>query len=775
MTGRFLGRDHVAHPFVGLATKDPVLTGNVEEGTLSWGRLLAHVAHSAIQSLHPIKRYIPLTATGRNDASNKQQATSNKQQATVVVLLLLTSCVEVNDLTLKQVLDESENLELFDFQSSGNTLDCDESSCSSQPTTSRSYFPRVEDLEAAISSEVINKPVDRSEWEARIEDALNVDPNKATIVVSLAIREPSEPLSIGRNINSAARDSAIAARKLAIQESQDSVEAKVESIGGKVVYRHWMVNHVTVEIGREKALELLGIDSLVDVSPEGGQIHNLFDGLTLKDGVRTTPLNLAGYRGQSGGREGGRIQMGILEYGGVNNGVLCGHPAYKFSSGASRIRTTGYCGTLPISNIIVCSSLESLNACQSPSLITTHGNFVAAAALGSIENGQDSNFPGAHTNNQRQRGGIQQLSELTYYRAESVCESKAGFEKLIEAGVDVVNMSWRVANTNTCSPTYDSCGMNAVFASAFENQIVMVAAAGNDNTNGICGFGWPAQRSEVIAVGGIEEDQAGVYLNSLRWLDLPLGSAYGIYTSSFHGGGTAYVNLVDLLAPARIWKTAAGDGAYTYTYLAAPGGGTSMASPVVAATAGLVRQWTSDIGWTETEGTVPTLMRLFGDGYTGHDSNPDSYFRLSLSSKGGYGRLRATAPITSSSGSTRYWATRTKTIYNGEVFEWRLTPNSASSQFTGAKAVIWTTSNNFQTLPKFKFEIIDKCPSQGGVVVVAAANSVDALGKRIQLVDPATQIHGRCLFARVTGSSVPSGGHKIWGASAAYSVHPSLN
>lgn len=112
----------------------------------------------------------------------------------------------------------------------------------------------------------------------------------------------------------------------------------------------------------------------------------------------------------------------------------------------------------------------------------------------------------------------------------------------------------------------------------------------------------------------------------------------------------------------------------------------------------------------------------------------------------------------------------------GETYDWPIVSGPASSLYTGAKVALFGIDSDFQNIPKVSLQIVDKCPSGGGTAVVSTASvSAGALRKKIRLSSPTTQIHGRCLYARMVGQSVPSGGWKVWAASMAFSNDPDLH
>lgn len=123
-----------------------------------------------------------------------------------------------------------------------------------------------------------------------------------------------------------------------------------------------------------------------------------------------------------------------------------------------------------------------------------------------------------------------------------------GVEYAVAAGADVVSMSWGGAG-------YSSF-FNNMLAAARDRGIVLVAAAGNDNTSA---RSYPAAYNSVISVGASDQSD--------RRADF---SNYG--------------NTIDLMAPGVNILSAYATGDNRYAYLS----GTSMACPLVAGAAALL-------------------------------------------------------------------------------------------------------------------------------------------------------------------------------------------
>jgi len=713
-----------------------------------------------------------------SESSSQALKLSSSQALKLSIGLVLISlgCLEADVVDVERQ-QELQPAVLYDFQvENSNTLSCDDDGCETDNPVSESTFDHEESVWAALDAQYSREGESRTsplELASRLLAWSEVE--DTDLVLSISLEDPDD-WSIPTDLADDVRASQIEDRKARLKPSQDRVEDFITSQGGRVLHRFWLVNHVLIQLPKGRALELSDLPGVIDIQRDEEEgLSDLFDGKYLKDGVRTAEYRQSGYRGNTGGPNGwDEIRVGILEWHSTSengiNALHCLHCGFSNSNcnglkvvTASRCTSSG-CGN--VNDKIAC--IYDLND-QS----ARHGTSVTWAALGNIDSQQDSDFPGSNTIEQQRRGGVMQGGGIYYYQASGTCRLKQALEKLVEQGAQVVNMSIQGGSGN-CSATYDSCGFNAALSSAFQNNgISLVGGAGNDGLDGfgVCHTAWPARRPEVVSVGALGAiGLNGVhdYRESRRHPYSSHGTLYGTYL----GGGTAGVNLVDVLAPGEFINMFAGSYGYTSLYAF----GTSLASPVVAGIAGLVRNWMYEIGWSTTAGTIPAMLLLFGDGYTGSVTTPNSYYSSTMSPASGAGRIRAAMINQLSSGTPRYWSTRTKTMHQGETYEWPIVSGPASSLYTGAKVAMFGVDSDFQNIPRVKLEVVDKCPVGGGTQVVLTASEVNgALRKKIRLTSPATQIHGRCLYARMVGLNVPASGWKVWAATMAYSNTPSLH
>lgn len=140
--------------------------------------------------------------------------------------------------------------------------------------------------------------------------------------------------------------------------------------------------------------------------------------------------------------------------------------------------------------------------------------------------------------------------------SQTITHGYEGIQYAVNQGASVVNCSW--GNT-----TYSQVAQDIVTWAAVNNDAVLVASAGNANSSTMY---YPASYNYVLSVTGVDQN------------DL------------FDNGSNApftYNDSVDVSAPGiNIYTTATFNGSFLYS---PPQGGTSMAAPIVAGLAGLVR------------------------------------------------------------------------------------------------------------------------------------------------------------------------------------------
>jgi serine protease len=140
--------------------------------------------------------------------------------------------------------------------------------------------------------------------------------------------------------------------------------------------------------------------------------------------------------------------------------------------------------------------------------------------------------------------------------SQVITKGYEGIQYCVEQGCSVVNCSW--GNT-----TFSQVAQDIVTWAAINNDVVLVASAGNNNATAIY---YPASYNYVLSVTGVD------------------------FMDRFNNGSNPPFtrnDSVDVSAPGyNVYTTATFNGGYLYS---PPQGGTSMAAPIVSGLAGLVR------------------------------------------------------------------------------------------------------------------------------------------------------------------------------------------
>ncbi len=202
----------------------------------------------------------------------------------------------------------------------------------------------------------------------------------------------------------------IASRKSTLQAKQAPFIAWVKAKGGNIAAPFFLVNHVRAQLPAGAVLEALAQPGVNSVVPDDAQASPATPetGAEVQSHIRTSSLYAAGVTGHVGGRSNGRrMRLGFIEVpAGVGPNVpFTGHPSLKKGHGrtGSRLQSNLSCPGSP------CAPTTAL-----PTGAYTHGQLVMGAAAGSIEDGQDPNFPGSFTSAQIQRSGNLRDAYLYY-------------------------------------------------------------------------------------------------------------------------------------------------------------------------------------------------------------------------------------------------------------------------------------------------------------------------------------------------------------------------
>lgn len=578
--------------------------------------------------------------------------------------------------------------------------------------------------------------------ESSLERAARVAPD-GVVRVLIEPGLPSFDFSPLRGAGAGERQARIADRKARIEPAHRAVEKRVAAAGGAVLGRSWLSGQITAEMTAREAMALRAQPGIKDVAfDEPTRESATYDGLDIRNGTLASDLLSAGYDAISGGRTGGRVRIGVIESNGGNNYPCKDHVGFKsLPGGASRLLALYDCDG------------SGCTATTSENNSNTHASAVLWAAGGDLTDGQDASI--TSTTERARRSGVAPEAYLYYYSDGGNCDGiVSALDQAVSDGVDVVNMSLSVGDV--CD-TGITCA-NTAIKNATDAGVLVVTAAGNAGHTGgsACTLAYPALRTETIAVANI----ASVDTTAYGSLDLDDSSSRGgvpITTRGGHGTTTAGV---DISAPG--WHTLTFSGEPN-TYFTGTWSGTSMASPVVAGNAALLKDALKGIGWSSAADDPRALavnLLLSGDSW---DEISGSEPTSGVSATSGFGRARMHWPSSSSIEGPWGWGWRSFNIHQGETVTWTVEsagPESAS--VTEWKWAFLWFEDNLGSTSDIVIRVYDTCPAGGGAPVLVAGDYSYGLRKRVRLTS--SQIGGKCLEMRATAYLTPSGGTWVYSA-----------
>lgn len=434
------------------------------------------------------------------------------------------------------------------------------------------------------------------------QHALNKPMNEKVRVVLDLGDFPFPERAYFRDLTADQRALIIEERKEQLRLVQRDFVRYLEGIGAVVHENVGAFNHVRAEIPAGAMEEVLAREEVEEVQPSWERAIPLYD---LEEGRQATFIDefwSQGIEGDFGGRTYGsydgsglRLKVAVIEVGlvglfpvgAVTNGVDEQHPGWADGAGLpTRIKSNRDC-----------SGISGLAACPSQTTASgAHGTWVTSVLLGDITEGQDPNI--TDPLERLRRTGMAPEAALYYLNASYPDEIAAAIFNAVGSGADVINLSLASPCQPNCSPTADCGGMNSMIRFATESGVLVVAAAGNSNgicissEPTVCSVCQPALRPEVLAVGNVDTlgsidyDVADIHLLSSRG-KIRVGVA-GQYASLYPNG--VDIPAVSISAP----------GTFSHFFFGAQheyldwGGqyqsGTSLASPVIAGGAALLRQ-----------------------------------------------------------------------------------------------------------------------------------------------------------------------------------------
>jgi hypothetical protein len=433
------------------------------------------------------------------------------------------------------------------------------------------------------------------------------------------------------------RTLALAARAETAQARFAPIRALLAEVGARVIGQGRTSNWMTAEVparsvnalvlsGRVAVLDLLGTVGGSQIELMGLGDMRLSSRL---DADRFLSNGFTGKRSNPARHSHGDIVVGVIE-----DGLLADEACFLTGGAtcsASRLKKRYRCDDAD-SDLNFCESIANFADTQSNSY---HGTIVASVAIGDYRLGQadhqqlgdpgwvpGSGHPPAWRNSAT--GIAPEASVMFFGQVPSSSNTKAlgyadAFNAAVDESIDITNSSWAFDRTK-CSPTATQ-PHDIALEDAFDDGILNVVGAGNpnspeDDSLPACNLLSPADLVKALTVNAVNGQWNDCVANyndcHIDWDNSAAGGYDGRVGSQVFSRS---VSGVDLVAPNNFTHTTSPIGTTIEVLEADTIGGTSVAAPVVAGAAALVKDWALGAGqtWINSPGRLHTMMLAMAD------------------------------------------------------------------------------------------------------------------------------------------------------------------
>ena len=542
-----------------------------------------------------------------------------------------------------------------------------------------------------------DKPISREEreqWQAQLAEHTDVSPPKPKSPTDAALEHaasrPAEELvplvlvldepgfdfrrfQMAKAVADTQERDQLRAELIAEREEQleranrGVVRERLIKLGARVEGALWINNSITANVPAGAVAQVAAMPEVEQVfyedpkdAPEPGT-----SGTEIRSELLVNNFHAAGYNGADGNdATTTAVKIAIIEADGATNFVNRDHDGFDQTSG----------GSTRITHIQNCTS----GACATSTNVNTagssHATQVAWAAAGSIEEGQDSSYPGTSTADQRARSGVATEATIQMYYTVNYSDIAAAVAAAVSNDADIINISIH-SSTRECQDTAtpetkDESALNAALRNAMNMGVLVVQITGNYHNSGdTCSATYPAWRPHVLSVGGVATAGSTTIDNAFLYTASGRGQVPYVYDGN---RVVDSVPTVGVVAPSTIENYFSGTSSY-----ASSATGTSYAAPMVAGSAALLKHAFYAVSvptWSTSAQRLLTNMLLMGNGWWVNALEDDWGLEMGTSSQwasrnSGFGKLRMHYPYDSTMGSNRRWLNADISVTDGGAFK----------------------------------------------------------------------------------------------------------
>jgi hypothetical protein len=589
------------------------------------------------------------------------------------------------------------------------------------------------------------------DWRAHFRISAANEPEQKEVTILIALDDEKFPWHEFRNraLTEENMDELVRAREDQLRTRLDAIESRITALGGTNIVRFWIAPAISARVPARVVPVVAGWTDIQAASRDDNETRNFLasyrPGLEGREATRADTFIAAGYTGDDGHLGGSaRVRAAVYDA----EGLFYSHPGFQNAGGSLRIAEMRRCsnGSCPL---------------FTPSNENSHAVATLGILGGSIEDGQDANYP--LLTSRLRRSGIARSASLYYFTAPST-DLGTNFYAMLQSAMtlqlDVVNHSWNWGCV--CSRTCDVGGANAVLRNSMDSGTLNVISAGNGGAAS-CTAAWPTTRPDALKVGALattSSSQAYNSVSSMQW-DVNGSSRGGMTVTSNGISLVGAHSLVDVAAPGCFDKVYLGPDYYPDGTLYLDESveplqpcASSFAAPLVAGNAALLLDSFYSLGFSGMDARMTqTYMIMMADGWN-VDAGAIAITGMSTLSGAGRFKNHFSTDLTPPSA----WGCHKDTFVcpgptaipcSGGVFSYGVAFAPTPASVTTWKAALTWKDSDLNNATRLTLRVRNTCPAQ--TIATDASNDIR---KRIKLVQ--SFITGKCLVYDVIATHIPA-------------------